>query len=510
MNLNRRTLLVGGVSLPLVTALGPLAMAQAKQNLTFGLSAYPTNLDAWAANNGISAMTVMLCLHRGLLGFGPDGALRAELAETWSRDGLVWTFVLREAKFHNGAPVTAEDVKWSVEQVIAPGSKAYLAGDLAGIASVEAVDAKTVRITTKSPWAALPNLLANAYMPVAQKGTGANGVAAVGAGPFTLAEQERGVAVTVKAFDGYYRPGTPKPASIRFVAYADENLRVSALQSGDIDAIELVPWPAMSAVEANSALRLDNSGEGAAFMYIQFNGTSGPFSNARVRRAVGHAIKREDIVAGVFSGRGSPLSGVPIPSDSPFFDASVADGWAYDPEKAKQLLKEAGFENGFKCTLLSTAQYTMHRDTAQIIQQYLAAVGIVVELALPDWATRTTRSQSGQYDIAVNGLALSYNDPDNISTLFDTSLPPSNVRSFGLSTPKLTELLLAGRAEADETKRKAIYADVQKVAIEEAPIMPLNWRVQGYGMKSGLQGFHNLPGALTTHSAYTFEDAVLA
>ena len=143
------------------------------------------------------------------------------------------------------------------------------------------------------------------------------------------------------------------------------------------------------------------------------------------------------------------------------------------------------------------------------MQQHLAAVGINVELKLPDWATRVSIGNRGQYDMGVMGTAADSNDPDGIATLIDGSLSPSYVRSFGVKTETITELLAAGRAELDGTKRKAIYRDLEKVAIDEAPMVGLTWRSQGYGMRKAVTGFENMPGALTFYSGLTFETAAV-
>jgi peptide/nickel transport system substrate-binding protein len=150
----------------------------------------------------------------------------------------------------------------------------------------------------------------------------------------------------------------------------------------------------MAAVEADARLKLDVQ-EGP-FMDVLFNGTKPPFNDPRVRRAVAHAIRREDIVKVAFFGRGKPLEGVPIVEGTPWYDDKLAHGWNYDPARAKALLTEAGFANGFQTTLLATAQFGMHKDTAEVVQQHLAEIGIQCELQLPDWSTRVSRGTRGQ------------------------------------------------------------------------------------------------------------------
>ena len=160
-----------------------------------------------------------------------------------------------------------------------------------------------------------------------------------------------------------------------------------------------------------------------------FNATKPPFNDPRVRRAVAHAVKREDIVKAAFFGRGKPLEGVPIAEGTPWYDAELAHGWNYDPARAKALLAEAGFANGFSATLLATAQYGMHKDTAEVVQQHLAAVGIQCELQLPDWSTRVACGGQGQYDIAIHGLVAENNDPDGL-TAADRHVAAAGLRAL--------------------------------------------------------------------------------
>jgi peptide/nickel transport system substrate-binding protein len=492
----RRALLAAGAVLPFLRR--PAGAATTAGRLVFGLSAYPPSLNPWA-NAGTAAATAKLAMHRGLLGYAPDGTLRGELAETWehAEDGA-WVFHLRDATFHNGAPVTSADVAWTVDQIAGEKSTAYLRAEMQGIARVETPNPKTIRFITKNPNAAFPFLAASYFLPIIAKDT-----TDVGAGPFVPTSQERGVALEFEPFPKYYRPGMPRLKSLRMVVFADENLRVAALQSGDVDLIEYVPWQSMASIESNPGLSLQTT-EGP-FMYLLFNGRSGPFADARIRLAVAHAIKREDIVKAAFFGRGAPLAGVPIPAGSPFYNPELANGWATDLDKSKALLAAAGMPNGFSCKLLGTSTYGMHKDTAAVMQQHLAAVGIQAELVMPDWATRVALGNRGQFEFSLNGTSADSNDPDGLASLLATNLSPSYVRSVGISIPKLDDLLAAGRAEFDPTKRKTIYDEMQRVTLAEAPLVGLAWRSQGYGMTRAVHDFQNLPGALTFYSGTTFE-----
>ena len=503
LTVSRRAILAGAAALPLLRVAG--ARAASPGTLTFGLSSYPPSFLPWA-NTGTAAATVKLMVHRGLTGFAPDGSLRAELAQSWAPEGTAaWVFKLRDATFQNGEKVTSADVKWTIEQVVGEKSTAYLRSQMQAIEKVETPDDKTVRFVMKEPAATLPLLFANFHMPIVWRGSDAK--SPVGAGPFVIKAQERGVSIDLEASDKYYKPGLPKLKAIRAIAYADENLRVAALQAGDVDLIEYVPWQSMETIGKDARLALD--AVDGPYMYLVFNASKPPFNDARVRRAVAHAVKRDEIVKAAFFGRGSGLAHLPIPKASEFFNPTYENGWNYDTALARKLLAEAGHPDGFTCSFLSTSQYGMHKDSAEIVQQNLAAIGIKAELNLPDWATRVTTGNKGQYDMAVMGDAADSNDPDGIAKAIDGSLPPSYTRSFGLKTEKITALLKAGRAEFDLAKRKATYEELEALVIEEAPMVGLAWRSQGYAMQKRVIGFKNLPGALTFYAGTTFEDAAI-
>jgi ABC-type transport system substrate-binding protein len=500
--LSRRSLLGAAATFPFLHLAA--RAERSPDTLTFGLSSYPPTLAPWA-NSGTAAATIKLLIYRGLLSYDKDGNLRGELAEKWERDGDAgWVFHLRDATFQNGAPVTADDVKWTIAQVADEKSTAYLKAEMQTVQEVQIPDPRTVRIITKTPTATLPLWFASFHMPIISKGSTDNNSTPVGAGPYVLKAQERGVSLDLAAFNKFYKPGLPKTKNLKVIVYADENLRAAALQAGDVDLIEYVPWQSMQAISADPRLKLDTTD--GPFMFLEFNGKAGPFGDPRVRRAIAHALRREDIVKTAFFGRATPLEGLPIPTSSEFYDAEKAKGWEYNPDKAKALLKEANLADGFSCTLLSTAQYSMHKITAEVCQQHLGDIGIQVQLNLPDWPTRVALGNKGQYEFAVQGTSGDSNDPDSLAQVIDGELAPSYARSFAIPTPKLHELLAAGRTEFDAAKRRAIYDQVQTVALEEAPMVSLCWRSQGYGMAKDVGGFHNLPGALTFYSGTTLEE----
>ena len=503
--ITRRAALVGAAAIPFASG----NVRAAPQTLRFGLSTYPPTLAPWA-NAGSAAGVVQLLTGRGLTGYGADGKLTGEMAESWSREGdATWVFKLRDATWQNGKKVEAEHIKWNLEQIGAEKSTAYMRTQMRAIERIETPDARTVKLVMSAPDVTVPLGFATYYMTmVYPESVSASVPGGIAAGPFVLKSAERGVGLELEAFGQFYKPGLPKLRGVKLTAYADENLRVAALHAGDVDLIEYVPWQSMAGIEADPALVLQNT-EGP-YMYLVFNGKAGPMADKRVRQAIAHAIKRDDVVRAAFFGRGAPLAGLPIDATSPFLDPALANGQAYDPALAKKLLADAGHPDGFSAKLLSTAQYGMHKDTAVIVQESLAEIGIQVELVLPDWATRVAQGNRGQYEFAVMGTASDNNDPDGMANQIDTSLPAAYGRSVNLPVPKLHDLLAQGRAEFDESKRKAIYADVQREVLDQANFVGVAWRAQGYAFTKRLTGFQNLPGALTFFSATLLDRAELA
>ncbi len=207
MRLSRRALIQGAAALPFLTR---SAFAQRELNvLRFGLSAFPPNLQPWV-NTGAASGTVKMLVNRSLVAYDAKGELRGELATSWSIDGDgAWVFKLRQdAVFHNGEPVTADDVKWSIEQIAAEKSTAFMRTQFQNVTRIEVPDAQTVRLVTKEPLAVVPTWFANYNTFIISRKSAAN--ESVGCGPFRIVAQERGTSIDLEAFDKFYKKGVPQ------------------------------------------------------------------------------------------------------------------------------------------------------------------------------------------------------------------------------------------------------------------------------------------------------------
>jgi glutathione transport system substrate-binding protein len=502
------TLLVLVLMLALGVTIGNAATKG--KSLTFGLSAEPKTLDP-AIMGGTFARTVNLCVYRGLLNYGRNGKITPELAESYTvaPDGKTYTFKLRNAKFQNGDPVTAEDVKYTFERIMDPKTKATYYNEISIIDKIEIVDKATVKFILKNPCAPFIHYLSLTESGiVSKKWTEEKGgnisASPMGAGPFRFVSWTKGTGIVLKKSAYYYKKGLPKLDSVKFVFYADEDTRYNALQAGDIDIIEYVPWKYVSIIEKNSRMKLLTNKNGP-FMMMRFNTHVEPLGDPRVRQAISYAIDRKVIIDTAFNGRGAPIYGIAIPKGYLGYNPKYQNYYRYNLKKAKQLLKEAGYPNGFNVKLLSTSTYSYYEQTAVAVQSELKKVGINVILDLPDWATRTSRNLKGEYEMTLSGTAGDWTDPDWLSNFFyGGTVRLANSAYF--NDPQINQLLDKGKITLDPVKRKQIYEQFVERALKLEPLVCLNWREQSYAMKSSVTGFQNLPGFLSFQSGITIED----
>jgi len=478
--------------------------------LLVGLSNEPKSWEP-AVNGGTSQRAVKLLVYRGLYNYGKNGELTPELAADVkiSEDALKYTFTLREAVFHNGEAVTAEDVKFTFDRIAIKETGATFSKQLSVISAVNVIDPKTVEFVLSMPMAPMLDYLAlPESVIVSKKWSEANAgdinTKPMGAGPFTFKEYTSGQRVILEKFANFYKPGLPKADKITFMFYPDANTRVTALQAGDVDLIEYVPWKDVEMIKADSNLKL--LGGTGPFMGLIFNTTFEPFKNPLVRKAIGYAVNRQVVIDTAFSGAGLPIYGMNVPPSSLAFDKKFTNYFSYDPEKAKALLAEAGYPNGFKARLLATSQYDFHQNTAIAVQAELAKIGIEVELVLPDWATRLEKNLKGDYDFLVVGTGGDIADPDYLADFYQSGDIRLN-NAPGYANPKVDELLSQGRSIVDPVKRKEIYDQLQEIVLDESPLVYLMWRDQSYGASTKLMGFEPLPGFLSFQSGIMLENA---
>ena len=492
--------------------IAPAAAQDGSVPIRMALSNEPSNLDPHI-NAGTSARTVRLLVYRGLFNYDEQGVASPELVENYviSDDGLTYTFTLRDAVFQNGDPVTAEDVKFSLERILNPETGATFANLLSNISEITVVDEKTIALTLKIVLAPFIDYLALPKSAIVSKSwteehDGDLSGNPMGAGPYRLVEYSEGQRIVLEKFDDFYNADNVVTQQIIFEFYADGTSRVNALLSGETDIIEYVPWKDVSQISSSSDYQI--LGGTGPFMGLIFNTTFEPFSDPKVRQAVAYAIDRSVVINTAFSGQGVPIFGMAVPTSSIAYDARFDNYFEYNPDRARELLAEAGYPDGFTARLLSTSQYDFHQQTAVAVQAELAKVGIQLDLDLPDWATRLEQNLAGDYDLLVVGTAGDIADPDYLTDYYQSGAIRLN-NAPGFADARVDELLQLGRSTLDPDERRAIYAELQERVLDLSPLVFLMWRSQSYAAAADVVGFEPLPGFLSFQSGISLQDAYI-
>ncbi len=466
--------------------------------LRYGLSSEPPNLDPHVST-GTAAQTVKNQIYNGLVRYWKGFDIVPDLADSWdiSTDGTEYTFRLHPGvKFHDGTPFSAEDVRFSFARILDPKTGATRGKELQLlIEEVSVVDPTTVKLKLKNPSPVLIPLLASALVKMVSKDFVEKGgdlnKTLMGTGPFKFAEWQPTVSLKVVKNPDYFKKGLPYLDGITFIFYPDETARVTALRTGAVELIDYVPWKQQAAVERDPNLTLHSDKE-MLFMWLTFRVDKTPFDNPKVRQAIAWAIDREAIVKNVFFGRGEVMTGGITPKSFPTYAPELEGTYAYDPEKAKALLKEAGYPDGFKTKILSTFQYDMHERTGEIVQALLKEIGIDAELELVDWPTDVKRFNAGEFEILVMGSAPEFRDGDFLSAFVRTGGAWSRRNHF--SDEQIDALLDKARVTMDEQERKKLYKQVEERILALSPMVLLSRREQAEATQKYVEGYTHIPG----------------
>ena len=375
-------------ALTLASALVAFAGAAfaAKTDVTLGMQLEPPHLDPTSAAAGAIDQVLYSNVFEGLTRFGPDGSVNPGLAESWeiSEDGKTYTFTLRSGvKFHDGTDFEATDVVFSLDRARAEESANAQKALFEGIESVEAVDPTTVKVTLKSPAGNfLFNMAWGDAVIVAPESIENIKSNPVGTGAFMFSDWKQGDSITLTRNDGYWGDA-PALETATFKFISEPTAAFGAMMAEDIDAFYGYPAPEnLAQFEADPRFNvLAGNTEGETILAI--NNKEGPFADKRVRQAVAHAIDRQAIIDGAMFGYGTPIGTHFAPHNPDYVDLGANS--QYDPEKARALLKEAGYENGFSTTLkLPPPSYA--RRGGEIIAAQLREVGIETEISNLEWA----------------------------------------------------------------------------------------------------------------------------
>lgn len=417
------------------------------------------------------------------------GEVQPGLAERYeiSDDQLSYTFHLRKGvKFHNSdKEVTAYDVKYSIERIIEHEvRKAHF--EL--LKEIETPDEHTVIFHMEKPFAPFLTYLAYPMNAIVNRETvEANGgsldQADAGSGPFQLVEWKKDQHLILEKNPSYYEEGKPYLDRIVFKPIPDETARTTAIRNKEVDLI-LETSAKEAKILENSAGVVVKSVPGTFWEYIGLNTASPKLSDSRVRQAIAHAVDREALNKVVKLGRATVLEGGNIPP-SHWANPDLHIYSQRDVDKAKQLLAEAGVEK-LKLTLKAGSDFQYQVDAAQMIKQQLADIGIEVEVLAQESGIFFDALGTGDFEMAVVGW-LGFVDPDEFVYNIFHSSGPYNQQAY--ANPRVDELLELGRTTHDNQQRKAIYAEIQQILAEEAPMVFLYVNEQTSAYVDGVEGF---------------------
>ncbi|RXJ01137.1 peptide-binding protein [Anaerobacillus alkaliphilus] len=427
-----------------------------------------------------------------------------------SEDGLVWTYKLREGVlFHDGTELTADDVVFSFNIPIHPDYTGPRGSTFAQLEKVEALDKYTVQFTLSEPdaqWAItagysiLPkHLLEDVAIADLEDYRSFNIENPIGAGPFKFVSWTPGQNLVVEAFDEYFE-GRPYLDKITWRFAADANALVLLLQTGDVDHI-VAPASELATIETFNHVKLSST-LALRYDYIGWNLQNPLFQDTKVRQALTHAIDREEITETILEGR-AQVAHAPVSPLSWAYNDNVPK-FEFNPEKAKELLAEAGWEPGadgilqkdgqkFSFTILSNDGNTTRRDIGIIVQQYLGQIGIEVKPEQMEWGAFLDKINPPNYDfdavVLAWGLAL---DPDP-TAIWHSKEIAQGLNNISFSNAEVDAISDANRKILDQTERAKELAKVWEILAEEQPYTYLYYPQQHLAMNNKIQGFTHHP-----------------
>ncbi|AIR63054.1 glutathione ABC transporter substrate-binding protein [Cedecea neteri] len=508
-NTTQKWLLAAGIASAVIAT-----PAFAAKDVVVAVASNFTTLDPYDANDTLS-QAVAKSFYQGLFGLDKDMKLQNVLAESYkvSDDGLVYTIKLRTGvKFQDGTDFNAEAVKANLDRASNPDNHLKRYNLYKTIAKTEVVDPSTVKITLKEPFSAFINILAHPatamISPAALQKYGKDiGFHPVGTGPYQLDTWNQTDFVKVKKFAGYWQQGLPKLDSITWRPVVDNNTRAAMLQTGEAQFAFPIPYEQAGVLEKNSKLELVAS-PSIMQRYISMNVTQKPFDNPKVREAINYAINRQALVKVAFSGFATPAEGVVPPS---LAYAEKFKPWPYDPAKAKALLKEAGFPNGFETTLWSSHNHSTAQKVLQFTQQQLAQVGIKVKVTAMDAGQRAAEVEAkGQKESGVRmfytGWSASTGEADwALSPLFASqNWPPTLFNTAFYSNPQVDKDLTDALKTTKPEEKAKLYKDAQDIIWKESPWVPLVVEKLVSAHSKNLTGFYVMPD-----TGFSFDNADL-
>ena len=462
--------------------------AEHKDTIVWGQGADVTSFDPHQGKE-TPAVTVTCQIFDTLTAVDPaTGEVKPQIAESWEQlDDTTYVFHIRKGiKFHNGSELTAADVKFSLDRAIASASVSYIVDF---IKEVNVKDDFTVQVVLRAPYApALRNLAvpfaAIVCKDVVEKDEEAFKLRPIGSGPYKFVEWKPGDTVKLDAFDDYM-DGKPATPHLVMKVVPETSQRLIALETGDLDISYDLGVNDVKRGRDNKDLVILEA-PSLSCWYISMNINKKPFDDPRVREAINYAIDRQLIVDTIMSGNGQAADAIIAPSVFGYYPSGV---YEYNPEKAKALLKDAGYEKGFKTNLWVNDNQS-RIEICQAVQAMLLDIGIDCSVEVMEFGSFIQKTTAGEHAMGFFGWTTSTRDADYTyySLEHSSKQGASGNRSF-VHDPEVDKLVESGRSISDPEQRKTIYKDLALLLKKINNNAPLYYSTINVGAHKGIEGF---------------------
>ncbi|MGE0119663.1 MAG: ABC transporter substrate-binding protein [Dongiaceae bacterium] len=497
---------VAGISAALClfvgAALGTVpSAAQPAGTLTVALETELAPIDPVKDVAVLSTVTALRHIFDPLVDLTPEGEFVPRLAESWERpDELTWIFKLRQnARFHDGTPVTAADVAATI--LVLRDGRYSISQLWTVLESAEAIDDHTLRLVTKNPVATMLYAAALVFPAPAAHFEETKYIAGgniIGSGPFRVESFRPDDALVMLANEDYWG-AVPKVEKLVLREIPEMTAKLTALRTGEIDIVVQLPGSQLKLLENDPSIRIMTEISYGIYCNWMNNNVDhrllggpadrNPFADVRVRKAMWHAVNTKLIADTLMKGtavesRGPVTSSVSGYSEQPPYE--------YDPEKARRLLAEAGYPDGFNTSIMLTSTYIENLSYAFAMISDWAAIGVNVQPVELEYSTWNERLRASEFDMALfPNFAYTGDAEWSIGRLYVT-----NNKRLGYSNARVDDLVQQGRSETDPDKRAAIYKEINQIIWDEAPSMwPLQLLVN-YAVRDRVQDFVPAPSQI--------------